>query len=170
MVSARGCTITPLPSSKALVAPVAFVVICSSKEGLSGVGASSSPRGAEKRGVTPCCVGRKKGALGSGFSGSVSLFRSFTSSRCNVASTLLGATSESVSSSSESGVVVEGAATAGSGASKGSGSSGSGAPGSSTWMGVVGSGRSSGADKEGSKRNLRFGSQRRLRIAIFVHL
>ena len=66
---------------------------------------SSSPKGAAKRGVTPSAVGRKKGALGNGLGGSLSLFRSFTRSRCKVAKTLAGGTSDKVSREISSGVV-----------------------------------------------------------------
>ena len=64
------------------------------------------PRVRAKRGVTPsCAVGRKKGALGNGLGGSLSLFRSFTRSRCKVAKTLAGGTSDKVSREISSGVV-----------------------------------------------------------------
>ena len=88
----------------------AFAVSSSKRDGRCGASAavsfSSSPKGAAKRGVTPSwAVGRKKGALGNGFGGSLSLLRSFTKSRCKVARTLAGGTSDNVSKEVSKGVV-----------------------------------------------------------------
>mmetsp|Transcript_31461 Transcript_31461/g.90897 ORF Transcript_31461/g.90897 Transcript_31461/m.90897 type:complete len:383 (+) Transcript_31461:240-1388(+) len=126
---------------------------------------SSAPKGAAKRGVRPSsAVGRKNGALGSGFGGSAALLRSLTTSRCNVAIHFAGGTSDSVSRLGSRGtVLVEGAgflpssssSDAPSSASAGTASSSSpSAPGSSTFIGALGSGRNSGADREGSNKNL----------------
>mmetsp|Transcript_75026 Transcript_75026/g.229575 ORF Transcript_75026/g.229575 Transcript_75026/m.229575 type:complete len:218 (-) Transcript_75026:258-911(-) len=132
--------------------------------------------GAAKRGVTPSmAVGRKNGALASGFGASLGLFRSLTRSRCSVAIHFCGGTSDNVSSSGSSGDALAGSASfrpasppsplaAASPASLAAASSGltsdanaswsSGAPGSSTRTSRDGSGRSKGAESEGSKRNL----------------
>mmetsp|Transcript_100727 Transcript_100727/g.285488 ORF Transcript_100727/g.285488 Transcript_100727/m.285488 type:complete len:417 (-) Transcript_100727:1622-2872(-) len=126
---------------------------------------SSSPSaGATNLGLTPsCAVGRKNGAFGSGFGGSTGLFRSLTKSRCSVAIHLAAGTSDRVISSGSSGLTTATAGVFADGArgvppaspfSSSGSSSSPGSPGSSTSIGVVGSGRSKGADREGSKRNL----------------
>lgn len=141
----------------------ALAVSSSKRDGRCGASAavsfSSSPKGAAKRGVTPSwAVGRKKGALGNGFGGSLSLLRSFTKSRCKVARTLAGGTSDNVSKEVSKGVVDDwlrlGVMWSLSISSSDSSTWPSGGPGSSTLIGTCGSGRSKGADNEGSKRNL----------------
>mmetsp|Transcript_21979 Transcript_21979/g.58717 ORF Transcript_21979/g.58717 Transcript_21979/m.58717 type:complete len:349 (+) Transcript_21979:472-1518(+) len=128
---------------------------------------SSASKGAAKRGVTPsCAVGKKKGALASGFGASAGLLRSFTVSKCSVACHLAGGTSDNVSNSGSSGAVLAGRSfpsdvplpaspsSFSSSSAAFAGPSASGAPGSSTRTGSFGSGRNSGAERSGSKRNL----------------